>query len=117
MATKKQQRRKQRRAVGKGRLYDGYEPRPRDEKDGQSRKQPRLRGEPPRPSYRRSIKRAAMFAGLLFIVIQFVPLGGKTPPLAGALVQALFFFVFLIPFGYFMDGFVYNRWAKRQRQG
>jgi len=25
------------------------------------------------------------------------------------------FFVFLTPFGFLMDGFLYNRWLKRQR--
>jgi hypothetical protein len=116
MATKKQQRRKHRRAVGRGRLYDGYEPRQRDEGEQPKRREPRGRGEPPRPSYRRSVRRAAMFAGLLFVVIYLVPLGGEQAPVAAAAIQALFFFVFLIPFGYFMDGFVHNRWVKRQQR-
>jgi hypothetical protein len=117
MATKKQQRRKRRRAAGRGRLYEGYEPKQADEHERPSRREPRGRGAPPRPSYQRAIKRAGLFAGLLFLVIQFVPLGGTQPTIAAAAIQALFFFVFLVPFGYFMDGFVYNRWAKRQQQG
>ncbi|MDX6535222.1 MAG: hypothetical protein QOF68_2966 [Gaiellales bacterium] len=117
MATKKQQRRKRRRATGKGRLYDGYEPKAADEREKPTRREPRGRGAPPPPSYRRSIKRAGLFAAMLFAVIQFVPLGGTTPSLAASAIQALFFFVFLVPFGYFMDGFVYNRWVKRQQRG
>jgi anti-sigma factor RsiW len=117
MATKKQQRRRRRRATGKGRLYDGYAPKPSDERERPKAREPRGRGVPPKPTYLRSIKRAALFAGMLFAVIQFVPLGGTTPSLAGSAIQALFFFVFLVPFGYFMDGFVYNRFVKRQQRG
>jgi hypothetical protein len=117
MATKKQQRRKRRRATGKGRLYDGYEPKQSDDRERPSRRETRGRGAPPRPTYRRAARRAALFSAMLFGVIQFVPLGGTKPSLAGSAIQALFFFVFLVPFGYFMDGFVYNRWAKRQQQG
>jgi hypothetical protein len=115
MATKKQQRRKRRRAAGKGRLYDGYEAKVSEQRDRPERRQPRGRGEPARPTYRRAAKRAALFAVMLFLVVQFVPLGGSKPTAAGAAIQAAFFFVFLVPFGYFMDGFVYNRWLKRQQ--
>jgi hypothetical protein len=117
MATKKQQRRKYRRAQGRGRLYDGYESKPADEREKPARREPRRLGEPPKPSYKRSIRRAAMFAVLLFFVVQLVPFGGETPTLAASAIQSLFFFVFLVPFGYFMDGFIHNRWVKRQQQG
>ncbi len=36
---------------------------------------------------------------------------GKLSPAAAAL-QALVFFLWLVPLGYFMDGFLYRRWQK-----
>ena len=44
-----------------------------------------------------------------------VPLGGTKSTLAASAVQAASFFVFLVPFGYLMDAFMYNRWLKRQQ--
>jgi hypothetical protein len=116
VATKKQQRRKYRRALGRGRLYDGYEPRPGDEPK-QQRREPRPRGarEPARPTWKRSLRRAALFAAGLFLFVTVVPLGGTKTSTAAAAVQAASFFVFLVPFGYLMDGFIYNRWLKRQQ--
>ncbi len=114
MATKKQQRRRYQRAQGRGRLYDDYEPRA-GEASTPERKTPRRRGEPPRPTWRRSVKRAAVFAVGLFLFTQIFPFGGTRPSPLGAAVQAVSFFIFLTPFGYLMDGFLYNRWLKRQR--
>jgi hypothetical protein len=114
MATKKQQRRRYQRAQGRGRLYDDYEPRqaadPKPERSA-----PRRRGEPAVPSWGRSLKRSAIFAVGLFVVTQVVPFGGTRPTPAAAAVQAAAFFIFLIPFGFLMDSFLYNRWLKRQR--
>jgi hypothetical protein len=118
MATKKQQRRKYQRAQGRGRLYEGYEPQPGSD-DSPNRKQerslPRGARVPARPTWMRSLKRAALFAGGLFLVTQVVPLGGTKNTLAASAVQAASFFVFLVPFGYLMDAFMYNRWLKRQQ--
>jgi hypothetical protein len=117
MATKKQQRRRYQRAQGRGRLYDDYEPKPgSDAKPERSapRRSARARGEPPRPTWRRSVRRAALFAAGLFVFTQFIPFGSRTSPAAAA-IQAAAFFIFLTPFGFLMDGFLYNRWLKRQR--
>jgi len=118
MATKKQQRRKYQRAQGRGRLYEGYEPQPGSDdspKRKPERSLPRGARVPARPTWMRSLKRGALFAGGLFLVTQVVPLGGTKTTLAGSAVQAASFFVFLVPFGYLMDAFMYNRWLKRQQ--
>ncbi len=116
MATKKQQRRRYQRAQGRGRLYDDYEPKAGQEPKPE-RQAPRGRGEPPRPTWRRSVKRAAIFAAGLFAVTQVVPIGGTRPTPVGAVFQAASVFVFLTPFGYLMDTVLYNRWLKRQQRG
>jgi len=115
MATKKQQRRRYQRAQGRGRLYE--DPEPKSEAESKPERQaPRRRGEPPPPTWRRSVKRAAIFSVGLFLFALAIPFGGSRPTVAGAAVQAVAFFVFLTPFGYLMDGFLYNRWLKRQRE-
>jgi len=114
MATKKQQRRRYQRAQGRGRLHDESEQRP-DSESKPDRQPARRRGEPPRPTWKRSVRRAAIFAVGLFVFTQVVPFGDSRPTAAGAGVQAVAFFVFLTPFGYLMDSFLYNRWLKRQQ--
>jgi Flp pilus assembly protein TadB len=115
VATKKQQRRKYRRAQGRGRLYEDYEPKQTEERPAR-RKDSRPRGvrEPARPTWMRSLRRAAMFAVGLFLFVTVVPIGGTKTATAAAAIQAASFFVFLVPFGYLMDAFIYNRWLKRQ---
>jgi hypothetical protein len=116
VATKKQQRRKYRRAQGRGRVYDGYEPKQQDDKPAE-RRQSRPRGvrEPARPTWSRSLRRAGLFAVGLFLFVTVIPLGGTKTDTVAAAVQSASFFVFLVPFGYLMDGFLYNRWLKRQQ--
>jgi hypothetical protein len=116
VATRKQQRRKYQRAQGRGSLYEGSAPRPGDDDKPQRSKQ-RARGprEPARPTWTRSLKRAALFASGLFLFVTLVPLGGSKTSTAAAALQAASFFVFMVPFGYLMDGFIYNRWVKRQQ--
>jgi hypothetical protein len=62
----------------------------------------------------RSLRRAGLFAVGLFLFVTVIPLGGKKTDTVAAAVQAASFFVFLVPFGYLMDTFIYNRWLKRQ---
>ena len=45
--------------------------------------------------------------------MQVLPLGGNPTP-AQSLLQAGLFFIWLVPFGYMMDRFLYNRWLKQQ---
>jgi hypothetical protein len=115
VATKKQQRRKYRRAQGRGRLYDGYEPKPADDRPARRPdSRPRAVREPARPTWTRSMRRAGLFAVGLFLFVSVIPLGGKKTDTAAAALQAAAFFVFLVPFGYLTDSFIYNRWLKRQ---
>ena len=118
MATKKQQRRKYQRAQGRGRLHEGYEPRGGDDAGSSERRRdtrPRGRGEPPRPTWLRAFRRAGLFALGLFVFVQLIPFGGTKIGPGAAAIQAASFFVFLVPFGYLMDSFLYNRWLKRQQ--
>lgn len=111
MATKKQQRRKYQRSLGRGRLYDGYEPKETEGRP-ERRPEPRRRGprEPARPTWMRSVRRAGIFAVGLFLFMTVLQ-KASTP---AAAIQAASFFVFLVPFGYLMDSFMFNRWLKRQ---
>jgi hypothetical protein len=113
MATKKQQRRRYQRAQGRGRLYDDGDEAGSGERRRETR--PRGRGEPPRPTWRRAFRRAGLFALGLFVFVQLIPFGGTKIGPGAAAIQAASFFVFLVPFGYLMDGFLYNRWLKRQQ--
>jgi hypothetical protein len=118
MATKKQQRRKYQRALGRGRLHEGYEPRAGDDDGGKlerTRERTRGRGQPPRPTWLRAVRRAGLFSLGLFVFVQLIPIGGSSLELPAAALQAASFFVFLVPFGYLMDTFLYNRWLKRQQ--
>jgi len=119
MATKKQQRRKYQRARAHARAYDGAEAgdaADAKETKSKSKPQPRARGmrQPQRPTWTRSARRAALFAVGLFLFVLIAPFSNTKPTVAQAAFQAASFFVFLVPFGYLMDGFVYNRWLKRQ---
>jgi hypothetical protein len=120
MATKKQQRRKYQRARAHARLQ-GDEDAVESRDDGKDRKEQRksapARGsrEPARPNWTRSARRAGIFAAGLFLFVLLAPLGGTKPSPVAAAFQAAMFFVFLVPFGYLTDGFIYNRWLKRQR--
>jgi hypothetical protein len=117
MATKKQQRRKYQRAQGRGKLHEGYEPAPREESPKRKPERdssPRGRRVPTPPTWMKSIRRAGLFAVGLFFAVQVLPLGGSRPTVATAALQSVSFFVFLVPFGYLMDSFVYNRFLKRQ---
>ena len=60
------------------------------------------------------MRRAGLFAVGLFLFVSVIPLGGKKTDAAAAAIQAAAFFVFLVPFGYLTDSFIYNRWLKRQ---
>ncbi|MGZ4430716.1 MAG: hypothetical protein ACXVYV_03615, partial [Gaiellales bacterium] len=106
---------KYRRAVGRGRLYEGQEPKQPEGKPRGASRSPRRRGEPPRPSYRRSLKLAAVFSAIMWGLVQVVPLGGKPPTAGGALFLAAIFLLWQAPFLYMIDTFKYRRWLKEQQ--
>lgn len=89
---------------------DDAEPKP----ERASPKRTSGRGRAPQPpSVTRAVKRALLFAAGLLIFVQVLPLGGNPTP-AQSLLQAGLFFIWLVPFGYMMDRFLYNRWLKQQ---
>jgi hypothetical protein len=120
VATKKQQRRKYQRAVGRGRLHDGYVPRESEDPEEERRPstKPVMLGarEVQPPSYLRAAKRALVMAGIVFVALMLLPLGGDDISPATAALQAAVFFAWLTPFGYFMDAFLYRRAVKRQQR-
>jgi hypothetical protein len=118
VATKKQQRRKYRRAVGRGRLHDGYEPKAPEERPQGRAKRPaassRVRT-PIEPSLWRSARRAAIFA--LLFSLGFDLLGLYRNATTGAKVaQTLFFFAVLWWSGYLAERFNWRRYQKKLRQ-
>jgi hypothetical protein len=113
MATKKQQRRKYMRAKEHARRPVGEDGEPKPER-APSPKKTSGRGRTTQPpSVSRAVKRALLFAAGLLIFVQVLPLGGNPTP-AQSLLQAGLFFIWLVPFGYMMDRFLYNRWLKQQ---
>ena len=99
---------------------DGEEVVPRERtraKDGESARTggARLldrRGRPvPKPSLRRVLRRALIFAPILVIVVYFIN-GNKISP-AGAVLNALLLLIFFIPFSYMVDVLVYRSVTRR----
>jgi hypothetical protein len=62
------------------------------------------------PSWRRVLRRAAIFAPLMFLFIAFT--SRNTGPAEDVLVTVWLLLVF-IPFSYLMDRFTYRIWQKR----
>ena len=112
MATRKQQRRKYMRAKEHARRPSGDDEVKAERAPSPKRTSGRGRSAQP-PSISRAVKRAALFAAGLLIFVQVLPLGGHPTP-AQSLLQAGLFFIWLVPFGYMMDKFLYNRWLKQQ---
>jgi hypothetical protein len=114
MATKKQQRRKYMRAKEHARRLpvEGEQPAKAERAPSPKRTSGRGRTVQP-PSVMRAVKRAALFAVGLVVFVQVLPLGGNPTP-AQSLIQGGLFFIWLVPFGYMMDRFLYNRSLKQQ---
>ncbi len=67
------------------------------------------------PSWRKVLKRGAIFAPIFFATVML--LGGKTMTFAGALVQTALLIGVFIPFSYFMDRVVWRQQQKRLDKG
>ena len=67
------------------------------------------------PSWRKVLKRGAIFAPIFFATVML--LGGKTMTFAGALVQTALLIGVFIPFSYFMDRVVWRQQQKRLNKG
>jgi len=69
------------------------------------------RGTPQPPSWRRVLKRGALFAPIFLATVLL--LGGDRLTLAGAITQALLLLLVFVPFSYLMDRLVWRSHEKR----
>ena len=70
------------------------------------------RGTPQPPSWRRVLKRGAIFAPIFLATVLL--LAGSRLTFAGAVVQTAFLLAVFVPFSYFMDRLVWRSHLKRQ---
>jgi hypothetical protein len=66
--------------------------------------------EPQRPSWTRTLKRAAIFAPIMFFVVSVL---SKNLTLADRVVQTALVVLVFIPFSYFLDGFFWRAYQRR----
>ncbi|MFN8186738.1 MAG: hypothetical protein U0R69_06650 [Gaiellales bacterium] len=64
------------------------------------------------PSWRRALKRGAIFGPIMFVFILFI--GGTSVSLPAKIVNALVLIAIFIPFTYLMDKVIYRQVLKRQ---
>ena len=112
MANRKQQKRKYLRAVGRGRVPAGTEPREPSDKSSRSSAPVRGRREPQQPSAARAAKRAAVFAVLFYLVITYTSLGG-TMTTGVKLFNGIVMFVLFWSIGTITETFAWRRWQKK----
>ena len=67
------------------------------------------------PSWRKVLKRAAIFAPIFLATVML--LGGGKITIAGAIVQTLLLLAVFVPFSYFMDRIVWRQQQKRLSRG
>jgi len=79
-----------------------------------STSQGRARGVQP-PSWRRVLKRGAIFAPLMFLTVHLI--AGDDLTMGGKLVQTAFLLLVFMPFSYFMDTMTYRMSQRRLRGG
>ena len=63
------------------------------------------------PSWRKTLRRAAMFAPIMFVILYLLKPEGGTP--ATVAFQVVLLMVFFIPFSYFMDSLMFRMAQKR----
>ena len=64
------------------------------------------------PSWRRTLKRGALFFPLMLIVVFVIPNSSATA--AAKVIQTLTLMAFFLPFSYFMDSIVWRSYQRRQ---
>jgi hypothetical protein len=69
------------------------------------------RGTPQPPSWRRVLKRGALFAPIFLATVML--LAGDRLTFAGAVIQTAFLLAIFVPFSYFMDRLVWRSHEKR----
>jgi len=72
------------------------------------------RGAPQPPTWRRVLKRGAIFAPIFLATVMLLGRGRLT--LAGAIVQTVFLLAIFVPFSYFMDRMVWRSHEKRMQK-
>jgi hypothetical protein len=63
------------------------------------------------PSWRRTFRRAAIFAPLIFVILYLLKPSGSS--IRQVVVNVAVLMVFFVPFSYFMDGLMYRLAVKR----
>jgi hypothetical protein len=63
------------------------------------------------PSWRRVLRRAAVFAPVMLLVVYF--LRPKNASAAGIISQVAILLLFFLPFSYYMDAIMYRQYRKR----
>jgi hypothetical protein len=66
------------------------------------------------PSWRRTLRRAAIFSPLMFVILYLLKPKGSTP--ASVLFSVALLMVFFIPFSYFMDTVMFRLAQKRAQK-
>ncbi|TML68349.1 MAG: hypothetical protein E6G14_10075 [Actinobacteria bacterium] len=78
---------------------------------GSKRAGGRARRAPQPPSWRRVLKRGAIFAPLFIATVLLI--GGKHMRTSAAIFQAVILLVFFVPFSYFLDSMVWRSYQKK----
>jgi hypothetical protein len=63
------------------------------------------------PSWRRTLRRAAIFSPLMFVILYLLKPKGSTP--GSVVLSVALLMVFFIPFSYFMDSLMFRLAQKR----
>jgi hypothetical protein len=116
MATKKQRRR---RAKEKRHDYvwvddEGNEIDPDEgaaRTDGSAKRMPRMQRDPQAPSWRRTFKRGAIFAPIMFATVFLL---SPDLPTTTKVTQTLLIVAIFVPFSYFIDRFFYRSSQRRR---
>jgi cytochrome c-type biogenesis protein CcmH/NrfG len=98
---------------------DPAELRPAKEKAEKSKAKPASRGgrtlrEPPVPSWRRSLKRGAIWGGVMFFVVVFLFKGQSLP---GRIMVGLLYAAAFVPLTYWIDRIAYRSYLRRSGKG
>ena len=98
---------------------DPAEVRPAKEKAEKPKAQPTGRGgralrEPPKPSWRRSLKRGSIWGGVMFVVVVFFFKGQSLP---GRIAVGLIYAAAFVPLTYWIDRLAYRTYLRRSGKG
>jgi hypothetical protein len=121
MATKKQRRRRAKEQRhdyvwidDEGNEVDAPEDPTANGRDTRARPVTRSGRQAQPPSWRRSLKRGAIFAPIMLGTVMLL---SKSLTLSQQITQALFIVIVFVPFTYFLDRVFYNAALRRQAKG